>query len=116
VFVLTTVYTTGYDQVLKFEWDDSKNKSNLQKHGLDFIDAVKIFRGEILSAKSSYAAEVRWIAIGAIKETEIAVIYTMRGEVCRVISARRARKHERQKYHSNLVARSNGNNRANRLG
>lgn len=33
---------------MEFEWDENKRQSNLNKHGVDFIDAAKIFNYPVL--------------------------------------------------------------------
>ncbi len=33
---------------MKFEWDESKNQSNLIKHGFDFADAYRIVRIQVI--------------------------------------------------------------------
>lgn len=33
---------------MEYVWDENKNRSNIDKHGIDFIDAVRIFEGETL--------------------------------------------------------------------
>lgn len=81
-----------------FEWDEKKRAQNIEKHGIDFLKAVEIFEKEYLVALSPYLDEERWIAVGKMQEITIAVIYTVRGEVTRIISVRRARKNERRKY------------------
>jgi uncharacterized DUF497 family protein len=82
-----------------FEWDDAKNASNVEKHGIDFEDAIAIFEKPVLVLPSSRSGEVRWVAIGLTDDgTEIAVVHTLRGEAVRVISARRARTNERTAY------------------
>ena len=81
-----------------FEWDDTKRQAVLEKHGLDFIDAITIFAGDVLTARSNFEGEERWIAIGLLEGIEIAVIYTVRDDVYRIITARRARKKERDLY------------------
>jgi uncharacterized DUF497 family protein len=84
---------------LEFEWDDAKNASNIDKHGIDFGDALAIWEGAVLVAPSPRVGENRWIAVGMVNGVEIAVVYTERGPVKRLISARRARKNERTAYH-----------------
>ena len=42
---------------------------------------------------------LRFAAIGIVEDVELYVVYTMRGDVTRIISARRARKDERQEYY-----------------
>ena len=89
----------------EFEWDDAKRQTVLEKHGLDFIDAIKIFAGPVLTARSNHEGEERWIAIGLLDELEIAVIYTIRDDIYRIITARRARKKERDLYDAHYPAR-----------
>ena len=84
----------------KWDWDPRKNTSNIRKHGIDFANAVRMFDGivvERMDPRAGYG-ETRWIAIGIIDEREIVAVYTERGEERRMISARRATRHERQKY------------------
>jgi uncharacterized DUF497 family protein len=47
---------------------------------------------------SIHYAEQRWITIGLVDGVEIAVAYTVRGEAIRLISARKAERHEREDY------------------
>lgn len=82
-----------------FEWDETKAAANLEKHGIDFQGAVRIFEaGSILRVRSLRGAEERWKAIGSVEGVELAVVYLWRGERRRIISARRARRNERQAY------------------
>jgi len=81
-----------------FEWDEDKRTKALEKHGIDFADAVGVFDRETLVAPSKHGNEERWVAIGLLEGIEIAVILTMRSDVCRIITARRARRYEREIY------------------
>jgi uncharacterized protein len=84
-----------------FEWDEAKSEANVAKHGIDFDDAIGIFDGRILEwvdARRDYG-ETRIIAVGVLEGQELVLVYTMRGQVCRIISARRARRDERRTYH-----------------
>jgi uncharacterized DUF497 family protein len=82
----------------EFEWDERKRKSNLDKHGIDFEDAIAIFEGETLESRSDEQDEARWKAIGKLEGTEIVVVYTLRSRLRRIISARRAGRDERRAY------------------
>lgn len=88
--------------MVEFSWDEDKRLATLVKHGLDFVDAIKIFAGPTVKAVSSRDDEERWIAIGLVNGLEIAVVYTMRGKTVRVITARRARRNERKTYYENF--------------
>ncbi len=85
-----------------FEWDEDKRSSTLVKHGIDFLDAVRIFDGRpALHAPSYHPDEERWVATGRLSGRMVSVVYTYRGDRIRIITARRARKNEQRKYHKN---------------
>lgn len=86
-----------------FEWDSEKEKININKHGLDFSTAARVFmdenRLEIFDELHSDLEE-RYITIGMIDNVAyiVVVVYTERGEAIRIISARKATKNERRMY------------------
>jgi len=89
----------------KFEWDTLKNKSNLDKHGIDFIQAKEVFKDEnkIETPDNRYDyGEQRFKIVGKAIDLVLSVIYTMRGAVIRIISARAASKKEREDYNKNF--------------
>lgn len=49
-----------------FEWDEFKRVNNLEKHGIDFVRAVKVFENPIVEKRDDRQnyTEDRWIAIG----------------------------------------------------
>ncbi|MBM3932692.1 MAG: BrnT family toxin [SAR202 cluster bacterium] len=70
------------------------------KHGVDFAGAAAIFDGPItrrVDNRLDYG-EKRYVATGAAGTAILAVVYTMRGDICRIISARKAHGDERQRY------------------
>jgi uncharacterized DUF497 family protein len=87
---------------MEFEWNDSKCESNIAKHGIDFVRAITIWRGDVLdpAASRQTPTETRLAALGTIGDDDlvICVIYTLRQGFRRIISARRARRHERRYY------------------
>lgn len=83
-----------------FEWDENKNQINIQKHMIDFDDAKLVLRHPHFGRPVVRNQENRIIAIGYIDNLEITIVYTVRGIACRIISARRARKHEREACHT----------------
>jgi uncharacterized DUF497 family protein len=90
---------------MKFEWDETKNKANLAKHGIDFDHAILVFfdtnRIEWVDERKDYR-ELRYVTIGLIKENLYCIVYTIREKKYRLISARGARKDEKQDYYNNL--------------
>ena len=89
-----------------FEWDAAKAEINERKHGISFEVAIGVFedseRIERLDSDSSEDEE-RWATTGLIDGTETYVVYTMRGEVIRLITARRANRHEREEYWNRAI-------------
>ena len=90
-----------------FEWDEDKRRSVIERHGIDFEDAIQIFDGPVWETLSPRPGEQRWLAIGVVDGIEIAVIYTVRNGCRRIITARRARIDERQKYHASIIGGGN---------
>ncbi len=86
---------------MEFEWDATKASSNLRKHGVAFAQAARVFRDlarvEMPDA-SEDREEERWIAIGRVEPYILTVIFTQREKVTRLISARKAERHEERIY------------------
>ena len=82
----------------EFECDEHKRRVNLQKHDIDFIRAAAALQKPHLKMTSNQNGEARTLAICPDTQKVIAVVYTMRGDVCRIISARAARKNEQRAY------------------
>ncbi len=87
---------------MQFEWNEDKALINIEKHGIDFFDAIRIWDRPVIDPVDErfVGDEYRPTALGIIGEDDliIAVVYTMRGGSLRLISARRARRNERQNY------------------
>lgn len=87
---------------MRFEWDDEKAISNLEKHGVSFGEATEVFYDP--NALEEYDTEhsdeeKRFFIIGLSSRRLLYVIYAERtGDVVRIISARRADKAERENY------------------
>jgi uncharacterized DUF497 family protein len=84
---------------MEFEWDEEKAALNERKHGVPFSFATRVFldqnRLEWADTRRQYG-ETRWITVGLIEGIEITVAYTLRGDTIRLISARKAERHERE--------------------
>ena len=87
---------------MEFEWDEDKRFINIDKHGIDFVRAITAWQGGVIdpAATRTDRGETRHLALGMIGDDEliIAIVYTHRGDGKRLISARRARRHERRYY------------------
>ena len=85
---------------MSFEWDPNKAITNIEKHGIDFADAVTVFDDlNAVTIDDPDYDEQRFITIAMDAFGRIlAVAYTWRGDIIRLISARKAKKRERKQY------------------
>jgi uncharacterized DUF497 family protein len=85
---------------VEFEWDPIKAARNLRKHEVRFAEAVTVFEDEsMLTMPDADADEERFVAVGMGSMGRIlVVIYAPRGERIRIISARKATRHEQSQY------------------
>lgn len=82
-----------------FEWDENKREYNLEKHGIDFIDAIAIFDDpDRIEFENNRKGETRCQTIGMVHDIVLFLVYTSRGRKKRIISVRRASKNERKAY------------------
>jgi uncharacterized DUF497 family protein len=88
----------GEAELQSFEWDENKNEINQRKHGIDFLQAARALQKPHVTLPSDRGGEARTLAICPDTARLIAVVYTMRSERCRIISARAARKNEQRAY------------------
>ena len=96
---------------MRYEWDENKNESNLEKHGLSFETASLVFDDpNALSIPDRIEnGEERWQTIGMIENIVIVMVaHTIKletdtqEEIIRIISARKATRAERQEYEQAL--------------
>lgn len=83
---------------MHFEWDEAKHRANLALRGVGFDFAARVFEGAVIEwcdVRRDYG-EVRIVALGKVEGIALVVVYTMRGTVRRIISARLAKRRERQ--------------------
>lgn len=90
----------------EFEWDEAKNERNKTKHKISFENAKEVFKDK---NRLQYAVERngerRYITIGKAIKVIITVVYTIRNFAFRLISARPARKDERERYIENSLTK-----------
>ena len=88
---------------MDFQFDPAKAAGNLRKHGVSFADAEAVFMDPLALHRIDPDAEgeERFVAIGAGSAGHLlVVVYTLRGEAIRLISARRATPVETRAYES----------------
>ena len=86
---------------MRFEYDERKNAVNLAKHGIDLADAAWVFadpmRLDAADLRREYG-ESRRVVVGEVLGRVWVVVYTLRGEAVRLISARKANEREQRRY------------------
>jgi uncharacterized DUF497 family protein len=85
---------------MDFEWDEAKNRRNRAKHGISFEEAARVFAGPTLRQVDDRGThgEIRFRVFGMVAGRLLCVVYAMRKERVRIISARRASRAERRTY------------------
>ena len=93
---------------MNFEWDEAKNKSNRQKHGIWFEEAKSVFEDDFAKVfydESTSTVEKRFLIIGNNASGDNLIVvhcYRENDEVIRIISARRTTKKERLIYEEGI--------------
>ena len=83
------------------EFDPKKSISNLEKHGIDFVDAQAIWKDtDFIEVRAKSDDEPRSLVVGMIGDKHWSAIITYRSEKIRIISVRRSRDSEVALYES----------------
>jgi uncharacterized protein len=88
-----------------FGWDPAKRDWTIRERGIDFDEVRFIFDGPTVVYRSDRKGETRYVVFGFLDGREVAIVCTFRGDLCWIISARRASRNERKKYHDRLPRR-----------
>jgi uncharacterized DUF497 family protein len=98
--ITVSVYKCAYNKGMAYQWDREKAAANLNKHGIDFADAVSTFSDDLaITVTDERFEEERFITIGMDDLGRVlVVVYTWRGNEIRLISARKAMRHEQTQY------------------
>lgn len=84
---------------MKFEFDPAKSQSNMQKHGIDFIEAQALWNDpDYVEIPAKTTEEPRFLVIGKIGDAHWSGVITYREDAVRIISVRRSRKEEVEIY------------------
>ena len=90
--------------MLTFEWDENKNRLNIEKHNVSFEEAATVFYDEnaiLISDPDHSEEEERFIILGLSQKTRMLVVchcYRHNEEIIRIFLARKATKQEEQAY------------------
>ncbi|MEP7245710.1 MAG: BrnT family toxin [Gammaproteobacteria bacterium] len=88
-----------------FEWDEFKRLQNLRKHGFDFRDCAAVFEGPTLVTPDDrfQYGETRFKAYGLLRDRAVVVVCAeAAAEAIRVVSMRKATRHEQTQYFESL--------------
>ena len=88
---------------MRFRWDETKRLANLNKHGLDFADAERVFAGPMVlfeDRRCDYG-EQRMIGIGLLETVVVLIVHVEADDTIRIISMRRAESDETDLYYCN---------------
>lgn len=87
---------------MRFQWDPTKARKNLDKHGVSFDEAASVFHDPLAATGADpdhSEGEERMLTFGLSSVGRLLVVaHTERGDAIRIISARVATQHERRIY------------------
>ena len=88
---------------VKFTWNESKRQANIVKHGLDFIDAERVFAGPMVLFEDDRVdyGEQRMIGIGLLDTVVVLIVHVEDDMTIHIISMRRADSNEADTYYQN---------------
>jgi uncharacterized DUF497 family protein len=89
---------------MRFTWEEIKRQANLAKHGLDFVDAEKVFSGPMVLFEDNreHYGEQRMIGIGLLDCLVVLIVHIESDDEIRIISMRKAESDEADLYYRNL--------------
>ena len=89
---------------IQFEWNEFKRRENLRRHGLDFADAEAIFMGVTVTFEDTRFdyGEQRFVTLGFFVGRVVSIAYTESAGCIRIISFRKASRHEQAIFFQNL--------------
>ncbi|MEO7741857.1 MAG: BrnT family toxin, partial [Usitatibacter sp.] len=85
-------------------WDERKRRLNLKDHGLDFVDAPRVFEGPTFTFEDDRFAydEQRFVTLGFLGGLVVSIVHTETTSRIHVISFRKATKNEENILFKNL--------------
>jgi uncharacterized DUF497 family protein len=89
---------------MRFTWSERKRAINLREHGLDFVDAPRVFEGLTFTYEDDRFAydEQRFITLGLLAGVPVSIAHTESEDEIRIISFRKATGREAQRFFSEV--------------
>ena len=89
---------------MRFSWDERKRRLNLKEHGLDFVDAPRVFEGPTFTFEDDRFAydEQRLVTLGFLAGMVVSMVHTESPSRIQVISFRKATRNEETILFKNL--------------
>ena len=80
----------------RFSWNETKRRTNLSRHGLDFADVPKVFEGSTFTFEDDRFAygEQRFVTLGYLADVAVSIVHLESPTQIHVISFRKATRHE----------------------
>jgi uncharacterized DUF497 family protein len=90
---------------MEFEWDEDKRLVNVRKHGIDFVDVLTVFEGDIVTIEDDRVDydEQRFLTLGLFKGWVVVIVHIEKEEITRIISVRKATKNEEKNYFEQIA-------------
>jgi uncharacterized protein len=89
---------------MEFTWSETKRAANIKTHGLDFVDAPRVFEGLTFTFEDdrfSYG-EQRFVTLGLLAGIPVSIVHTETDHEIRIISFRKATKNEANIFFSKI--------------
>ena len=89
---------------MRFTWSEAKRTLNIQQHGLDFVDAQRVFDGPTFTYEDDRFdySEQRFVSLGLLDGMVVSIVHSESPRLIRVISFRKATKREQAIFFKNL--------------
>ena len=81
---------------MRFTWGEKKRSSNLKSHGIDFVDAPRVFEGPTFTFEDDrfHYDEQRFVTLGFLSDVAVSIVHTESPDRIHIISFRKATRNE----------------------
>jgi hypothetical protein len=89
---------------MRFTWSEAKRRLSIEQHGMDFVDAPRVFEGPTYTYEDDRFdySEQRFVTLGILDEFVVSIVHTETSRVIRIISLRKATKYEQTIFFKNI--------------